>query len=569
MTNRSGRQRLLVALLLATMSASGVFVFLSLRSEPAARTVQAQDVATEAVVVATRDLEPGAEIAEGDVEVRQVPVEQKIVGVVERSEDAIGRIASAGLVAGEQVLSSRLGDEPADGPETFAQGVPVGLRAVTIEADEVSLVGGLVQPGDRVDVLGYWEIEVTAVDLGFGAPALGGGNAERPEEGADEGDGNQDAGSDTGGDGEAQEYTQYASAYVVQDAEVLAVAQALTPGDSGLVDAAAAAAVPTEVPAETASAPVVGPQPTAPPVVRPAALSVTLLLTPDEANRVMLAANTTEVPLRLALRAPGDETTYAIGPDQLGEIPLGNLLGDADQPLDQAPAEALAQVSPLQMTDASFLRRSLRVGEDLEFSVTVKNVSDQTILAGEGGAPSGYSYDQNEAYDSLGFFERPGAFRIGVNVAGPTDGQPYPYRWSVDRDLAPGESMTIAGAVRLTERSEGTRFWIGLLAEPDIVLQDGVAVTEVAVTMPTRVRVVAERAQLRVAPAPTATTLVEPELGSVLRVVGQQGTFFQVELNGTTGWVSVNDVEAVAGDASAPVVVDAGATPAPATGSGG
>jgi hypothetical protein len=247
----------------------------------------------------------------------------------------------------------------------------------------------------------------------------------------------------------------------------------------------------------------------------------------------------------------------------LGEIPIGNLLGDADDPIDEFPAAALDAVAPLQITDASFLRRTLRVGEDLEFSVTVKNVSGETILAGEGGAPSGYSYDQNEAYDTLGFFERPGAFRIGLNAAG-TSAQPFPYRWSIDRDLAPGESIVIAGAVRLTERTDGTRFWLGLIAEPDVVLQNGVAVTEVTATMATRVRIVTERTAVRIAPTTTAPTLVEPEPGTVLRVVGQQGSWYQVEIAGTSGWLEVTAVEAVDGDDLQPPPTARGATPIPA-----
>ena len=66
-----------------------------------------------------------------------------------------GRVATVPSAAGTQILATMLGDESED---ALAYEVPAGQRAVTISAADVMGVGGLVRPGNRVDIIGTFEV---------------------------------------------------------------------------------------------------------------------------------------------------------------------------------------------------------------------------------------------------------------------------------------------------------------------------------------------------------------------------------------------------------------------------
>ncbi len=530
----NNRRPLLIALLVASLAALAVFAFLEFRpTDGPLEPQRAIDVpATAPVLVAAHDLAPGQLLTELDVEAREVPLDAVHPRALTQPEDAVGMRAAVAMAAGEQVLDLRLtGDAPADA-ETFARDVPPGMRAMALTADEVVLVGGLAQPGDRVDVVGYWEMDIKPVDWSkFDGPTgLGGSNS-----GDDLSSGDLE---DESAEDDA-EYTQYVSSYVVQDVEVLAVAQALTPGDPGLVEDAGEAEQPAgDVPAtegETPAAVVPTPQPQ--PVARPSAASVTLLVSPEQASRLMLAIHTVESDdaLRMVLRAPGDTTTVDLPPAQLGEIPVGNMLGHTDKAMNE---------SPLLITEASFSMGVLEIGEELEFTATVKNVSDATIRASTGGAPNGYAYQQGQAWDAMGFFADSGVYRIGLNVAGASP-QPFPYRWTIGTDLAPGASTTISGSVRLTEATTATRYWLGVIGEPNLPVQDGVGVNEITVNPPGEVEVTAASAPLRAEPDGVAETVATAGAGTVLRVIDAESGWFRVRTDGGSGWIEASAVQAV------------------------
>ena len=71
-------------------------------------------------------------------------------GAVVDAHKAIGSLALVSLPAGSTITDSRIGR-----PQTVALAVVLkpGMRAVSIGIDRVKAVGGLIQPGDRVDVI--------------------------------------------------------------------------------------------------------------------------------------------------------------------------------------------------------------------------------------------------------------------------------------------------------------------------------------------------------------------------------------------------------------------------------
>lgn len=106
------------------------------------------------VIVATADI-PGNSVVEvGMFEVRSVPSAFVQPRAVARPEDVQGRVASVPIAVGTQILATMLGD---DSESALAYEVPAGQRAVSIGAADVMGVGGLVRPGNRVDILGTFE----------------------------------------------------------------------------------------------------------------------------------------------------------------------------------------------------------------------------------------------------------------------------------------------------------------------------------------------------------------------------------------------------------------------------
>jgi pilus assembly protein CpaB len=71
-------------------------------------------------------------------------------GAVTDAHKAIGSLALVSLPAGSTITDSRIGR-----PQSVALAVVLkrGMRAVSIGIDRVKAVGGLIQPGDRVDVI--------------------------------------------------------------------------------------------------------------------------------------------------------------------------------------------------------------------------------------------------------------------------------------------------------------------------------------------------------------------------------------------------------------------------------
>jgi pilus assembly protein CpaB len=71
-------------------------------------------------------------------------------GAVTDAHKAIGSLALVSLPAGSTITDSRIGR-----PQTVGLSVVLkrGMRAVSIGIDRVKAVGGLIQPGDRVDVI--------------------------------------------------------------------------------------------------------------------------------------------------------------------------------------------------------------------------------------------------------------------------------------------------------------------------------------------------------------------------------------------------------------------------------
>ncbi|HZP26262.1 MAG TPA: Flp pilus assembly protein CpaB [Dehalococcoidia bacterium] len=152
---KNNRSLLLLSLLLGGLAALLIVVYLNNSNSGSSSTAVIPRVS---VVVAKENIVAGARITPAMLEVRSVPTDAALVGVFTNVNDLKDAIAQVPIIAGEQILPQKVtgagfalaqfGDNP---PLSLV--VPSGMRAISVKVDEISAAGGLVRPGDYVDVI--------------------------------------------------------------------------------------------------------------------------------------------------------------------------------------------------------------------------------------------------------------------------------------------------------------------------------------------------------------------------------------------------------------------------------
>jgi pilus assembly protein CpaB len=139
------------------------------------------------VVVAAIDIPTGTLLTASMLAGESRPIEGLAPDAIDtsRANDAIGATSLVAIPKGTTVTASRIGHPAELGLDSQLR---VGERAVAIEVDRVKAINGLIQPGDRVDVIAIVaprgelgpeartilrDIKVLAIGQGTTAPAAG------------------------------------------------------------------------------------------------------------------------------------------------------------------------------------------------------------------------------------------------------------------------------------------------------------------------------------------------------------------------------------------------------------
>ena len=132
-----------------------------------------------------------------------------------------------------------------------------------------------------------------------------------------------------------------------------------------------------------------------------------------------------------------------------------------------------AQVSELEITPVT-----VQPGGTIAVSATITNVGTVTLRASPPG-PSTYAWGQDAP--SLGYTAATGTVRWGVDFSLNRSGIGYPFRWSLGRDLAPGESVAVTGTIAVNEHfpQEPVQLWVGVIHENNRVLADKRGITRI------------------------------------------------------------------------------------------
>ena len=117
------------------------------------------------IIVAARNLPSGTMLESGDLALREVfasAVGQNIFGPEDQNR-VVGKRLRFPLGRGEPLWWSHV-DLPEPGAEGLANIIRSGLRAVSIPISGPASVSGLVNPGDRVDILGTFTFPAADIE---------------------------------------------------------------------------------------------------------------------------------------------------------------------------------------------------------------------------------------------------------------------------------------------------------------------------------------------------------------------------------------------------------------------
>jgi len=125
------------------------------------------------------------------------------------------------------------------------------------------------------------------------------------------------------------------------------------------------------------------------------------------------------------------------------------------------------------------------LGGTLTFTATVENFGSVPVRTT--GPPPGTTYTTSENFNSLGWYEEPGAWRFGIDFEGNSSGRPYPYRFAIGSDaeltvingekyLMPGQWVTIVGHLQIIDKPprSAPHYWAGLIHEDVRIVNDHV-----------------------------------------------------------------------------------------------
>jgi pilus assembly protein CpaB len=160
-TRGSGRGLLLLALLFAAVAAILAFVALS-RSGNSKDEASAAD--TRTVVVAARDIPARTDLKIDMLKTVDVPVDSALADSYSSTSAIVGKTTRYPLAENEQVTALKIGVTEDNKDQGLSSVLPAGMRAFSITVSEESGVGGLILPGDLVDVIAIFGGDLVGVD---------------------------------------------------------------------------------------------------------------------------------------------------------------------------------------------------------------------------------------------------------------------------------------------------------------------------------------------------------------------------------------------------------------------
>jgi pilus assembly protein CpaB len=138
---------LLLALILAAFTTLTVFLYMKNVEKNNARMEEKRPVVVAKINIPTKTILTSEMLAIKRIPLQYLPPE----GTIKNIEEAIGKVLVINAMPGQMIFSQDIKDKGANLGLSFI--VPEGKRAISVQVDPAAGIGGLVKPGDMVDVL--------------------------------------------------------------------------------------------------------------------------------------------------------------------------------------------------------------------------------------------------------------------------------------------------------------------------------------------------------------------------------------------------------------------------------
>ena len=148
---RTNRRFLLIALLFATLSA--VLVYAAVSRDGGSGGSSSASAGETQVVVAKTGIAQRTEITAEMLELKNIPTDTVVEGAFISVNDVIGKVTKYPVGVNQQVVATAVVDTSAPTVDALSYVVPAGKRAMSVSASQVTYAGGLILPGDYVDVV--------------------------------------------------------------------------------------------------------------------------------------------------------------------------------------------------------------------------------------------------------------------------------------------------------------------------------------------------------------------------------------------------------------------------------
>ncbi len=140
---------LAIALSMGLLAALAARSYLSTQMEAIQVRAKGQQIN---LIVAKRDLKKGEKVSKENVAVRPVPTDYAHSIAINPNdfERLNGRVMAYPVKSGELILWGLLESKKAP---SFSTNVAAGYRAITVPVDEINSISGMLEPGDKIDLM--------------------------------------------------------------------------------------------------------------------------------------------------------------------------------------------------------------------------------------------------------------------------------------------------------------------------------------------------------------------------------------------------------------------------------
>jgi pilus assembly protein CpaB len=146
---------LVIAIISGLAAAVIATVYMKQQAEAERRRILEMQKNYVKVIVAAKDIPAGAMITEEMLSEETIHKKNLQEYAATSAARVLNKVALAPIAKGEQILLNKLGmPRKAERPTILSSIIPPGKRAVSVSVDNIASVGGMIRPGDYVDVVG-------------------------------------------------------------------------------------------------------------------------------------------------------------------------------------------------------------------------------------------------------------------------------------------------------------------------------------------------------------------------------------------------------------------------------